>query len=165
MRNSPESLEAKFILCEDVRSESHGKVTLIGAYPGDIIVLASGPPPEKLLAGQVAVLPRLAIAMFIKGGNGTYPVSGNLLGPREETIAQGEFGATALAQDKSVAVVMQAGSFPVTEFGRYTMKLLVGGKKFEYMFEIRDGRQAQISQSDTTTRTSIPKKKKKKVRE
>lgn len=65
----------KFYLADDFRSESSGKVTAVGLYPDNVIVLntpANSPEPSKDRPYGVS---SLGLLICIGGSQGTFPVS------------------------------------------------------------------------------------------
>jgi hypothetical protein len=143
-RNIAEATKgAHFVLCDDVRQEVHDKITIIGAYLNDeLIVLSSGiaQPTPKLPDGIEAVLDSLALvvscpvkpgevrrlSMFTPGGK----VHGTFEFPQDEKSAKAGTGVLAF----------RTRGFPVPEFGRYRVELRVGEKEYQYSFSILDGR-------------------------
>lgn len=128
-----QSLSASFLLCEDIRSELHGKVTVVGLFPGGKVLLLKSPKKVKGFVGQVN---QLAILAMIQGPNGNFPVSLVLTSPTNETVLDGNLGPVPLTEGRTGIIAFRMAPFMVPAFGTYRAAFTVGDKVLPFEFQI-----------------------------
>lgn len=132
------SAELKFLLCEDVRTESNGKLTLVGVYPGEIIVLNKLPPDAHVPARFISVLPRLAIVLFLHDGAGSANgMAATVKSPSGELVVRANVDQFEVEKEKVGTLIVQTGPIGVSELGSYLLELSFGGRTRSFTFEVR----------------------------
>ena len=127
----------QFLLADAVRQEALGKLSLLGLYSGDVILL-TGPLPKTLPEGQQALaIPSLAILATIMDGHGTFPTTGRLIDPNNKTFAAGPVQPVTKTNSGPFNYILPMVPFPVTAFGTYRFELTIKGKKYTYRFVVR----------------------------
>jgi hypothetical protein len=128
----------KFILCEDVRNEASGKLMLTGVYPGDSIKLVQNvatPPP-----GTIAVLPRLAIAIFVKAGYDAHAqIHATIKAPSGQELLSSTMGDGELMKGQAATLILQGGAFVVPGLGTYKVEIKLNDEVHEFAFDIQAG--------------------------
>lgn len=128
----------RFFLCDDVRAETDGKITLVGFYPDDKIIVNQLPAANT---GPVLVaIPQLAIAAIVMDGVGTLlSPSGEVTDPLGKLVSRATLGAAVLVAGKTYSIVIKGNMFPVPHFGRYEFKLTLDKTTFSFPFDIQAG--------------------------
>jgi hypothetical protein len=146
---------AKFLLCDDVRAETNGKITVVGLYPDDKI-LVNLIPGLPSLPGTVAVLNQIAIVCMLFDGDGMFPASATITGPSGLKLPSVMLGNPTFKPGTSATIVLNSGgAFPVPSYGHYKCVLTVDKQDFLFQFEIAAGPGAA-----TPARPAAPVKKK-----
>jgi len=148
----------RFLLCDDVRPEATGKVSIIGLYPADVIMVRNMDgqvPPE----GLVTVLGQIAIACLALNGNGTYTAGVAITGPSGQNMLSGSLGEFTLARDRNATLIVQSTNLAVPEYGKYTLILTIGKREYPFEFNI-----VQAPDSIVTPHVSAAPKKAKRTK-
>lgn len=130
--------EVRFLLADGVREETGGKVTVLGLYSGDDVVLQGDLPPI-LPEGMLGLaLPNLSFLVVIKDGAGEFQVQYSLVDPMGGSIGRPNLEQT-ISKQKGIPtnIIVQVSPFPLSSFGRYKFLLEIDGRKFEYPFLVR----------------------------
>jgi hypothetical protein len=122
--------DTRFVLCEDVRQEENGKVTLVGVFAGDDVVLPANSTPG-------GALPSLAIFTIFGDGKGEFPLNATLQGPSGE-LSTHQYRANTLTVLEGVnsVVVYKWVPFRISEFGTYIFTIELGEGKYPYRFNV-----------------------------
>ena len=147
----------KFLLCDDARPEASGKLTLIGLYPDDKIIVQSNL-AQAALPANIAAISQLAIVAIIFDGSGSFPMRASIVGPKGHAVTTMPLGSPSLNAHAPSIVILQGGSFPVAEYGRYTCTLSIGKTDFPFHFEILAGLLPVLSLPATPKRTRARRK-------
>ena len=120
------------IVCEEIREEVRGKMTLIGVYNDDIVL--QGWPKEGVLAMNLAFLVR-----FQSDKSTTFVVK--LFGPNKKVELldlNGKFNPGKLAIGQTVALAIKgAGPLQLPEPGCYTFQFEYEGKRDSREFWVK----------------------------
>jgi hypothetical protein len=125
---------SRFYLCDDVRPEATGKLTLVGLYPDDKI-LAQTPLNQQGTPG-IVVISQMAIVCVLFDGDGIFDVTTTLKGPMGQSIANMILKNATFIPLKPLVLIMPNQQFPLSGFGQYTMTVEVGAATFRFDFEI-----------------------------
>jgi hypothetical protein len=138
-------LSIKFILCEDVRSEIYGKLSLIGVYPGETVVLVNSP-PAGTPKGQMPAISSLAFVFLVSNGNGKASPRIVVTDPKGTSGTPLQLAESTFVPENSVPIAGVAKPFVVTELGEFSIALDIGGAEFQFPFRIRKakGKEAQL---------------------
>lgn len=132
--------DVRFVLCEDIRVEANGKVSLAGIYPGELVVLLQNVPGAAQPSGVIAVLPRLCFVFFVNGPSGSVDVSIVVYGPdKKKKIIESKPAPSKVEQGKTATFGISGSTFPVPAIGIYTVQLKLGEELHELNFAIEAG--------------------------
>lgn len=152
-------VEAKFIVCEDVRTETNGKLTLTGVYPSEIIVLNKQPADAKLPDKWLAVLPRLAFVGFLRGvPGGKLDGDARVVTPRGEVIMSADLRGVYFEDARPSTLILQGGAVGIPELGTYKAEFRVGDYKFAFDIEISAASDFQVPPRVSSTGEKTEKK-------
>jgi hypothetical protein len=127
----------RFFLAEDFRQEIGGKVSAIGLYADNVIVLQL-PPDLPDPTPETPILIRSLAFLFSVSALGEASVASvdlNVNGGRKPFMALQELPATAPGNSVNLLGVM--APCVVTSFGKKTVIVDVGGTEHSFEFEIR----------------------------
>lgn len=143
-------MKVNFLIAEDIRAEQNGKVTILGLFPGDTIIMLKGARPEGLPEDAPGALDRLAILATVIGApDGLHKFKGRIITPSGE-LSSPEFslGEGTTATGYSHTVVVELRPFVVKQPGPFQLEFFVDHKMFKFPFEIR-----MQTQTATATQT------------
>jgi hypothetical protein len=132
----PSARHVRFVLCEDARQEVSGKSTLIGVYPGDIIVVTNPNKPEGTNA--VAALRSICVVFFAASGGGRFEAGLKITAPDGSIGFEQPIGTVSLEQGGTATIVGQIQPFLVKTFGVHTVTLSLNGREYPFEFTIRE---------------------------
>lgn len=141
----PTRERALFVLCEDVRSEAYGKVSFMGTFIGDRIVVHENPEAPKLsqdVAGSpkiVGVLEQLAIAVVLRDGAGEFQINLAMRSPSGKVVMRPMSGKIVSAVNSPATLVLKGYNIPIVEFGEYEAHLSIAGTEMAFPFTIVSG--------------------------
>jgi hypothetical protein len=118
-----------FLVCEIVRQEPEGKVTLIGVFTaGDILV-----PLETALS-----LPSLGILFVFKDGEGKFSCTMSMFSPSGHVIIDKIKLADVEKQRESAHnLVLNFSPFQTAEFGTFRVVIQLNDRSYERTFQIK----------------------------
>jgi hypothetical protein len=134
MMNTSPPTKAKFILSDDIREETGGKMTIAGLYADDRIYLNPAG-PSTLPPGIVGILNQLSVACIMFGGSGSFPTVADIIGPSGQVLTHVS-GSSDFKSGATNTLALKAANILVPEFGTYTCKISVQRKVFSFKFEI-----------------------------
>lgn len=126
-----------FLLADAVRQEEGGKLTVLGLYSGDAVLLKD-PLPQVIPEGMEGLaLPGLTIVALVRDGHGSFSYDVRLFRP--DGIALGK-GADGMRLDKAketpASLLVPIQPFPIPGFGTYRVVLLLNKHEYEYKFRV-----------------------------
>ena len=121
------------VLCENVRPELNNKMTILGFFPTEKIVMSRNTQPPD---NQVTRLEELAIVSILQGGSGIFPCKFELTDPTGGVLAGSDLPPADFTKSDGVTVVIKFQQFVVPHFGFYTYGLYVGSQRYNFRFEI-----------------------------
>lgn len=132
-------MKAKFLIAEEVRPEANNKISILGLYAGDIVVMHKKERPQGVPEGTPEGFERLAILVTISDApEGTHRFRGRLLDPSGELYGpEAPLGEAAIPKGFSHVVVLEMKPFIVKRPGSYTYEFFVDDEIFRFPFEIR----------------------------
>lgn len=137
MNKQPDSVT--FLLAESIRQEIDGKHTIVGAYPGDHVVLNGRAADMSLSPETPAVLPGLYLYTLFRGGVGNFKATvhvsdpqGNQIKPPLEFPVEGVEGAT-------ITILVNMVPFTIPSLGRYTINVHLDDVAYSYSFLVTQG--------------------------
>jgi hypothetical protein len=136
-------MKVKFLVAEEVRPEASNKMSIVGFYPGDVIVMLKKERPQGVPQGVPEGTPegfeRLAILATISDApEGTHKFKGRLIEPSGDAYApESPLGEAAIPKGFSHVVVVELKPFIVKQAGTYTYEFFVDDEIFKFPFEVR----------------------------
>ncbi|HSH86864.1 MAG TPA: hypothetical protein VK958_06395 [Methylophilus sp.] len=130
-------MKFRHFICEDIRQELNGKVTLTGVYPDDCLLM-----PEILNqdenAKEITAIERLMLLVNISELDKDTEVFAEILKP-DGTIhgVTQPLGTTKAVKNRSFNVIMNLSGFPVPIAGIYTIKLRIDENQYEVPINIQ----------------------------
>lgn len=131
--------DLQFLLADAVRQEDGGKLTVLGLYTGEAVLLKE-PLPKTLPEGMKGLaLPGLTILATARDGHGSFNFSFKLYGPDGKSLGKGIVGAKLEKQKFAPAnLLIPVQPFPISGFGTYRAVFKLS-KQHEYEFKFRVG--------------------------
>ncbi len=121
------------IVCDDVRTEIHNKITLLGFFgvtpDVEIIVKDFNKPIEKI-----------TFVISAGKGKGSYPVSCEILDYKSEIIKSFPEKNLELLPDKGTTFGIVLNNITYPGPGKYTLKILLGKETFTTYFHMLQGK-------------------------
>jgi hypothetical protein len=129
----PSDSKTQFFLCDDVREEKGGKLSLIGFMPEPRLIV-QGYDPKVNEDGQV---PGLTILMIFHDGVGKFATSLSLVSPSGKEIASPEMIAqTEKHEDGPMNIIINFRPFPI-DIGIHKFTVTFDDKyRYERTFEM-----------------------------
>jgi hypothetical protein len=121
----PESEGSSFLLCEDVREEVNNKLSIIGVFPNDDIVLRKD-----------IVIPSLMAVLFARGGQGPCETKVSLTDPKGQTIVESPKQTVVLEKNKNHLAAIRVLA-PELLVGQYTIKFFFDETPIQRSFEVK----------------------------
>jgi hypothetical protein len=121
-----------FFICESVRQEAHGKVSLLGLFTAGEILVPVGTPMPLILAS-------LAFLIVFKDGEGQFSLTMSLFNPSEQPIVrQAKMPEIYKEPGKAHNVMINFAPFQTPELGRFRVVVELDDRKYERTFLIRE---------------------------
>ena len=125
------------LVCEDVRIETHGKLTLTGFYPARKIVVQQGDPrPDGEPAAALEVISLLLIA---QGGHGSFAGRIVLFNPDGSQALEASLGNVELVAEGTGSIIGKLRPFVVKAFGTHRLTLWLDDRSYDQSFDIMAG--------------------------
>jgi hypothetical protein len=123
-KSLPKSDGSSFFLCEDVREEVNNKLSIIGVFQNDNIVL------EKEI-----VVPAVMAILFARGGEGPCETRVSLTDPKDQTVIESPKRTVVLEKDTMYLAAVRVLA-PELLVGQYTVKFFFDDVPIERTFEV-----------------------------
>lgn len=132
-------MKVNFLLAEDVRPEVSNKLTILGLFPGEVVILQKGARPEGVPEDAPAGLERLAILVTISDTEGPHKYKGRVVEPSGELYKpEIELGNGISQKGFSHTVIVALRPFIVKQPGIFHFEFFVDDEIFSFPFEIRE---------------------------
>lgn len=133
-------MKNSFLMAEDFRQETNNKITAIGLYAAQAVLLLPQPGEEALTADQrFALLPtaldRLAFAVTTTEITGEHVVYLQILTPSGKLLMETEKSTIQIAEnlkDFGHSYVVRTNVFPIPEIGKYICRYWVDKKHEDF---------------------------------
>jgi hypothetical protein len=124
-KSLPKSDGSSFLLCEDVREEVNGKLTIVGVFPNDEIVLQKD-----------ILIPSLMVVLFARGGEGPCETRISVTDPKGQTVIESPKQKIVVEKNKvHLAAVRVLAPQLIT--GQYTIKFFFDDVPIQRAFKVR----------------------------
>ena len=124
-KSLPKSDGSSFLLCEDVREEVNNKLSIIGVFPNDEIVLQKD-----------ILIPSLMAVLFARGGEGSCETTVSLIDPKGQTVIESPKQTVALEKNKAHLAAIRVLA-PHLMVGQYTIKFFFDDVPIQRTFEVK----------------------------
>jgi hypothetical protein len=124
-KSSPKSDGSSFLLCEDVREEVNNKLSIIGVFPNDDIVLQKD-----------ILIPSLMAVLFARGGEGPCETRVSLTDPKGQTVIESPKQTVVLEKNKAHLAAIRVLA-PHLMVGQYTIKFFFDDVPIQRTFEVK----------------------------
>ena len=124
-KSLPKSDGASFLLCEDVREEVNNKLSIIGVFPNDEIVLQKD-----------ILIPSLMAVLFARGGEGSCETTVSLADPKGQTMIESPKQKVVFEKNKTHLAAIRVLA-PHLMVGQYTIKFLFDDVPIQRSFEVK----------------------------
>jgi hypothetical protein len=124
-KSLPKSDGSSFLLCEDVREEVNNKLTIIGVFTNDDIVLQKD-----------VVIPSLMAVLFARGGEGPCETRISLTDPKGQAVIESPKQTIILEKNKVHLAAVRVLA-PQLLVGRYTIKFFFDDEAIQRTFEVK----------------------------
>jgi Family of unknown function (DUF6941) len=121
----PKSDGSSFLLCEDVREEVNNKLSIIGVFPNDDVVLRKD-----------IVIPSLMAVLFARGGQGSCETKVSLTDPKGQTVIESPKRTVVLEKNKNHLAAIRVLA-PELLVGQYTIKFFFDETPIQRSFEVK----------------------------
>ena len=121
----PKSDGSSFLLCEDVREEVNNKLSIIGVFPNDDVVLQKD-----------IVIPSLMAVLFARGGEGSCETRVSLTDPKGQTVIESPKQTVVIEKNKVYLAAIRVLA-PQLMVGRYTIKFFFDDTPIQRTFEVK----------------------------
>lgn len=129
--------QIRFLLADSVREEAGGKLTILGLYSGDEVVM-QGALPSQLPEGRAEVyLKELAILIIAMDGEGEFQAQIQLYDPNNSPIRQSSPMPVNKVKGSPMNIILPIAPFPVRAFGNHQLAFQLDKKVFKYKFIVR----------------------------
>lgn len=133
-------MKVNFLLAEEVRPEANNKISVLGLFAGDIVIMIKGVRPEGVPEDTPGGLERLAILSIISDApEGLLKFKGRLIEPSGE-LSRPEFalGEATTKKGFSHTVIVELKPLIVKKPGIFRFEFFVDEEMFSFPFEIRE---------------------------
>jgi len=124
-KSLPKSDGSSFLLCEDVREEVNNKLSIIGVFPNDDIVLQKD-----------IVIPSLMAVLFARGGEGPCETKVSLTDPKGQTVIESPKQTAVLEKNKVHLAAIKVLA-PELTVGQYIIEFFFDDQSIQRTFEVR----------------------------
>jgi hypothetical protein len=124
-KSLPKSDGSSFLLCEDVREEVNNKLSIVGVFPNDDIVLQKD-----------ILIPSLMVVLFARGGEGPCETRISLTDPKGQTVIESPKQTIILEKNKAHLAAIRVLA-PHLVVGQYTIKFFFDDVPIQRAFEVR----------------------------
>jgi hypothetical protein len=124
-KSLPKSDGSSFLLCEDVREEVNNKLSIMGVFPNDEVVLQKD-----------VLIPSLMVILLARGGEGSSETRVSLTDPKGQTVIESPKQTAVLEKNKVHLAAVRVFA-PELTVGQYTVKFFFDDVPIQRTFEVR----------------------------
>lgn len=132
-------MKVKFVMAEEIRPEVGGKMTILGLFPADEILLTRVAVPEGVPSDTPMGIDKITFLLTIsKLPSKKYKFTGSIIDPSGEPYkADMQLGEARFSKGISHSIIVESRPFIVKTLGVYHFNLYVGKELVSFPFEIR----------------------------
>ena len=132
-------MKVSFLISEEIRLELNNKITVVGLYAGDVVVIIKVERPEGMPEDTPSGLDRLTIlATITEADEGELDLKGRIINSSGEVGEEIPLGKATVRAGLSNAVVIEMKPFIVKVPGIFKFELFVNNENYLFPFEIRE---------------------------
>jgi hypothetical protein len=124
-KSLPNSDGSSFLVCEDVREEVNNKLTIVGVFQNDEIVLQKD-----------ILIPSLMVILFARGGEGSCETKVSLTDPQGQTVIESP-KQTVVLEKNNVHLAAIRVLAPHLMVGQYTINFFFDDVPIQRTFEVK----------------------------
>ena len=124
-KSLPKSDGSSFLICEDVREEVNDKLSVIGVFPNEEIVLQKD-----------ILIPSLMAVLFARGGEGACETRILLTDPKGQMVIESPKKTIVLEKSKAYLAAIRV-LVPELIVGQYNIKFFFDDKSIQRSFEVK----------------------------
>lgn len=124
-KSLPKSDGSSFLLCEDVREEVNNKLSIMGVFPNEDIVLQ-----------KEILIPSLMAVLFARGGEGSCETRISLTDPRGQMVIESPTKTVVLEKNTAYLAAIRVFA-PELTVGQYTITFFFDDQQIQRTFEVR----------------------------
>jgi hypothetical protein len=125
----PRDDEVVFLVCENIREEPNKKLSLLGVYTSNQILV----PPDT----SEVFLPALSFIFIFRGGEGSFIPSVQFTTPSGKTIAEGKVAEKVTLGEGGYNMLLNFIPFQTNEFGDFSVTAKLDDHQYHRSFAIR----------------------------
>jgi hypothetical protein len=125
----PSDSTTRFLVCENIREEARGKISFLGVYTGDQILVP--------INTTVVTLASVAFWFGFLDGEGQFAATVSLFSPTKTLLDQASMPAAEKEIGKMLNLIVNLAPFRTDEFGTYRAVAYLDQQAYERKFEIR----------------------------
>ena len=132
-------MRIKFLMAEEFRPEPNNKITVLGLFAGETLILNKGPRPEGVPEDAPIGLERLAFMLIISDLDGTHDFKGSIFDPNGQAMSFEQQLGEGIMIEKGMShiIINEVKPFIIKAAGTYTFVLHVDDNQEKFSFEIR----------------------------
>jgi hypothetical protein len=133
-------MKVDFLIAEEVRPEANNKISVLGLFAGDTVIMIKGERPQGVPEDTPAGLERLSILSIISDApDGLHKFKGRLIEPSGELYRpESALGEATTKKGFSHTVIVELKPLIVKKSGIFRFEFFVDEEMFSYPFEIRE---------------------------
>ena len=134
MKSYPTRDKCAFIVCDDIRQEQGGKLSLMGWFPDGIVLvnIAEGPS-----SGPALALSTLAMAVAFLDGAGDYRARVRLVAPGgKEMLSPDNVIPVSKGEGKAMTLNFKLAPFTHDSFGQFRLSVSLDDHEYGFTFEV-----------------------------
>jgi hypothetical protein len=155
-RISPEKPVVRFFLAEDLRQELHGKLTAVGLYPDNVVIVGLPDTVPAPSATNPIIIRSLALAFSVSKLSKTEKISVDIEtnGIRRVFFPAKDYPWPGVGRSTNMLAVMEPCT--IEQFGVRKVFVIVGEDEYEFEYEIRRGSLPTLLQESSIKQLSAP---------
>lgn len=138
------SMNIKLLIADEFRHEASGKVTVLGLFADNVVIVKIPPKAEEIPENAPAGIERLSFMVNVSAvPEGSYEFEAQFITPSGAPMGEVmKIGNVEIKEGKSFTTVVVSKPFLVNEGGEYHLAFQVNGVEHQLPFEIRIETQA-----------------------
>lgn len=128
--------DVRFLLADAVRQEQGGKLSLLGFYPGNLVIL-QGELPKDLRENELFGIPSLGLVFLIMDGQGDFKARIDIQQPNGKRVGLGAALDTKKKSGVTHTITVPLTPFPIDALGTFKVSITFDGRAHHFAFVVR----------------------------